>query len=146
VKITWNVPIPGALNREREIALGERRLWATLGPQDFPREAVVTREDKRVFIDLFYDATPGERRLTIKRDDVRVTAGVASGRVLAIECPAEMDPDAIGRGIDRLRARDDNAVELPCPQRRSAHYDAIAGDVVPHIIEYVKDELVRESR
>lgn len=146
MKLTWEVSIPIELNRDRQVVVGNQRIWATLGPQDVPREVIVFRQQRRLKLEFHYYALPEEPDSTIECGPLRITRGTQSGRVMYILCEVDVGLDEIGHALDLLKT---DALSLDPsyrPQRRSTHYELIAEDILPYVIEQVQQELMDESR
>lgn len=146
MKLIWEVAVPISVNREREIVLNHCRLWARLGPMDVPSEVMITRQNKRVIMELHYATQCDEKLATVEAGTIRLTTGKASGRVFCIECDGTIDVDELKKPLQQLQsaaARLDAAMR---PHRLCTHYRLIADDVLPHVIDEIKHELMRESR
>lgn len=145
MKLIWEVPIPAELNRERQVQVGDQTIWAVLGPLDVPREVIVTRQNKCVELELHYSAPIREPRKTAKSGDVRITTGVATGRVLCIEYSESIGASELKNILALMKSsvETDGAQQ---PQRRIGHYELIADDVLPWVDEQLRHEIMLEAR
>lgn len=146
MKLYWEVPIPAELNHEREVALGERTIWAVLGPLDVPREVLVTREHQRMEFEFHYMAPIRERRTTSKSGQVRLTIGEQTGRVLSMEWGKNVEPSELAKVFEVLINSVGAHTSASQPQRRVHHYRLIAEDVLPWVEQALQHEVMRESR
>jgi hypothetical protein len=114
---------------------------------DVPRDVDVIRENKRIVIELHYAFPRQEEMRTMERDDVvRVSFGEDSGRVYFVECDQTLDIDAVRDSLRQLQSLVAGTDGAGRPQRRVAHYQLIADDVLPYVVQEVRHELMRESR
>jgi hypothetical protein len=146
VKLIWEISIPSELNRERQIMVNNRKIWACLGPMDVPREVVVTRQQKRLQLELHYSAPCDEKLSTTEFGALRVTTGKRSGRVFFVQSDIGLDMDELGKPFKHLKNSVSDGEGSRRPQRRRVHYMHICEDVLPFVIDEVKHELMMESR
>ena len=146
MKLIWEIAIPSELNRERQILVNDRQIWACLGPMDVPREVVITRQNRRLQLELHYAAPCDEKLLTTEYGTLRLTTGRLSGRVFFMLCDKELDMQEISKPFQHLQSAVTDRSADHRPQRLRVHYQHIVEDVLPFVIEKIKHELMLESR
>ena len=146
MKLIWEIAIPSELNRERQITVNERNIWACLGPMDVPREVVVIRQQKRLQLEFHYSAPCDEKLLTTDDGAQRVTVGKLSGRVFFVQCDHELDMDELSKPFKLMQSSVTERRAANRPQRLRVHYLHICEDVLPFVIQKIQHELMLESR